>query len=465
MFSAIIDCRYTDYLAEMISRARRATGDPALLAASLANFWANQGQVDRATGELLRLMEVDPRQAESVKRQILNFPDDEKSQERIIEILKEVRSNGTIRRQVTEMLAAIYFRSRQWEEAYEQMQAADLLVENRGVNLLPFAETLCSEDQPALAQRVLSDLARINPNLANSPQVRLVQAKAWEALKHYEAADSVYSLLTESSALPTAEAQEALIRQAQLRLVLMQQPDAARTLLENSLKRNPRLPIRGEALLLIGDALIRQKKLNEARDRYLEASQTSGQRIADLRSRALVNAARVDCYQGLSQQAEERLHEAASSNPEGTLTNDALDLLELLRAGKSDSTALAELFQAELEIRRGDATAAEAMYLAVARKTKAAELAQRALLKAADLQIQSTRFESALLLLEELISRFPSSLDAPETLLKTGEIYETFLKNPGKAMTVYEKILLSYPHSLQTEEARRRLRRVESTNL
>ena len=465
LFSAMIETRYPDGLEDMAKRARKITGDPSLLASSLAGYWANRGQLDRAVEEWLRLMEVQPRQAENVKRMILGLPEDEVTSGQIEASLKAALPRKAIQLQVIELLGSLYFRNRQWEDAYEQVRLANQLGEGNGVALLLFVENLNAEGEYLLAIRILEDLDQSHPELTNQPRALLARARALEANQVYDQADSVYTLLTSDRYLRTMQGNEALILQAKLRLNVLKQPGAARRILEDGLKRHPQLRGRDEAALLIGDTYLAERNLTSARQAYLEVSQAHHGRSPEIQSRALINAAQVDIYLGEVDQAVERLKTASQSSPEGALTNDALDLLEMLRNGQADSVALRIFAQAELERKLGQTAAAESLFIQVAAHVQVGDLAERALCKLADLRRAAGRIDEALETLDEFMNRFTTSLRAPEVLLTKGEIREVQLDDPEGAAAIYEKILIDYPESLQVEEARRRIRKLESPGI
>jgi len=462
LFSAMIECRFPDGLEEMTRRARKVTGDPTLLAASLASYWAEHGQVDHAVNELLLLLELQPLQADNIQRQILAFSDNEASRQQVEASLKAARSRSALRLQVAEILGAFYFRNREWEKAYEEVRTADQLGGGSGEAMLNFAETLSSESQSSLAIRVLDDMSRTHPDMAASPRVLLARGKALESSQLYIPADSVYDLLTSRPLLRTAQEQEALLLQAKLKLNRLREPAAARELLMAGMQRNPRLRSRGEITLLIGDSYLTQRNLDQARETYMQAAPAQTGSSPDIRSKALVNAAQVDLYQGQFSQASQRLDEASRSNPEGALTNDALDMLELLRSACQDSTGLASFCRAELEMRLGQRENAEAMYAAIAAETRSGELAQRALWKLAISCRSTGRPQEAINRLEELLKRFPQSLRACEFLFEIGQIRELDLADRKGAVEIYEKILVDYPNSLPAQEARRRIRNLEN---
>ncbi len=462
LFNAMIDIRYPEGLEEMAKKARKATGDPSLLVTSLAGFYTSQGRVDAAIREWLLLMELQPRQAENIKQRILGLPEDENSREQIESSLKAGLSKPAIKLNVVELLGAFYFRSRQWEDAYEQVMLADQIGGNSGLAMLTFAENLITEGEDKLALHVLGDLRKSHEALSNAVRGLLAQAKALESTGSFVEADSVFSRLTTSSNLRTSQGQEALILQAKMRLNQLKEPGKARKLLENALRQQPRMRNSGEAALLIGDTYLAQRKLADASRIYNEAATGRYGRQPLLQSRALVNAALVDFYSGDYERAADRFNEASQKSPNGTLTNNALDMLELLRFGKPDSTLLAVYANAELYLRIGNESKAESLFTEAAENGRENDLTERARLKLAQIMMKSDRVEEAVQILLATIELDPESLRAPSILLKLGQIHQNDINDPVGAVKYYERILIDYPESLQVNEARKRLREMES---
>jgi tetratricopeptide (TPR) repeat protein len=390
------------------------------------------------------------------------MPEDSQTKDLVESTLKAAAKRDAIHRYVVQILAQFYFRNRQWDKAYEQIREVDKLGGGSGESMLGFAETLLLESQPSLTLQVLNDINISHPDLSRSPRNLLARAKALTALGTYPQADSVYNLLTSNKVLRSAQEQEALLLQAQLKLDRLHQPQAARELLANSMKNNARLRSQGQINLLIGDTYLIERNLEQARTTYLEAAQGNYPGEGDVRAKALVNAAQVDLCLGQVSQALERLGQASTVNPQGMMTNDALDLMRLLTAGQSDSSNIIILARANLELKLNQPARAESLYTAAAQQAKVADLAEEALVNLAHLYRSTQRAALAVTTLNETLTRFPKSLRAPELIFELGQIRERDLGDAPGAIKEYERILLDYPNSLPTQEARRRIRELET---
>jgi len=460
LFSAMIDIRYPEGLEEMVARARKVTHEPTLLAASLANYLVQRGEIEAAIKEWLNLLELQPRQSEFIKRSILGLPDDEMTQKQVEAALKKFKNREGMRLQVTEILGEFYFRNRNWEKAYEQVREADQMQDGSGVALIGFAENLLSENENKLAADVLADLEKWHPQAAQSTRALLVNARNLEALAQYEEADSVYSILTSVPLLRSPHGQIALIHQAKMQLGLGK-PVEARNLLENALKTVPRMQDPGQVILLIGDTYLAQRNLKMAKETYQEATEGRYGRQADFVASALINVGLIDYYEGEFDKAMERLKEASTKSPNSLLTNNALDLLEMIRTNRSDSLTLEMFAQADLEERAGVDSIAKSMYRNVSLTASSPDLIERAILKNAELELSSGRIDSAIAQLSGFVERFPKSVRATETLMQIGDLYRDKLGDANKATEYYEKILIDYPDALEANQARQKLREME----
>jgi tetratricopeptide (TPR) repeat protein len=290
----------------------------------------------------------------------------------------------------------------------------------------------------------------------------LARAKALTALGTYTQADSVYSLLTSNKVLRSAQEQDALLLQARLKLDHLHQTQATRELLANSMKNNARIRGQGQINLLIGDTYLIERNLEQARTTYLDAAQGNYPGENDVRAKALVNAAQVDLCLGQVSQALDRLTQASTVNPQGMMTNDALDLMRLLTAGQSDSSNVTTLARANLEFKLNQPVRAESLYVAAAKGAKVPDLAEETLVNLARLYRSTLRATLAVTTLNEALTRFPKSLRAPELIFELGQIRERDLGDAPGAIKEYERILLDYPNSLPVQEARRRIRELET---
>ena len=74
--------------------------------------------------------------------------------------------------------------------------------------------------------------------------------------------------------------------------------------------------------------------------------------------------------------------------------------------------------------------------------------------------IKKRQFEKAIEQLNKITEEFKDGILVDNSLFMMAELYEKELKNPTKAMELYEKILFDHTGSTFTVEARKRFRKL-----
>jgi tetratricopeptide (TPR) repeat protein len=82
----------------------------------------------------------------------------------------------------------------------------------------------------------------------------------------------------------------------------------------------------------------------------------------------------------------------------------------------------------------------------------------------AKIYIKQKDFVTADSLLQKIVQMYPMDILADNALLMRGELQEKAFNNTEKAMELYQQLLVEYPGSLQTTEARRRFRMLRGDN-
>jgi len=82
----------------------------------------------------------------------------------------------------------------------------------------------------------------------------------------------------------------------------------------------------------------------------------------------------------------------------------------------------------------------------------------------AKIYIKQGDFKQADTLLQKVVEMYPYEILADNALFKRGDLYENVFENSEKAMALYQQLLIDYPGSLLTTEARRRFRALRGDN-
>ena len=141
------------------------------------------------------------------------------------------------------------------------------------------------------------------------------------------------------------------------------------------------------------------------------------------------------------------------------VANDAMELSLLISDNMEDDSTYTtlELFaDADLQLYRGMLDSAWDRFDAVSRSMLSHPLFDEVLLRKAQIRMKQGRYPEADSLLQQLVSFYPEEITADDALMLRAELNEQQLNDIDKARECYEKILMDYPTSLYTDQARKR---------
>ena len=105
---------------------------------------------------------------------------------------------------------------------------------------------------------------------------------------------------------------------------------------------------------------------------------------------------------------------------------------------------------------------AHARFDAVSRSSLSHPILDEVLLRKAQIRIRQGRHVEADNLLQRLVDFYPDEITADDALMLRAEINENQLKNIDAAIECYEKLLIEYPTSLYTDQARKRYNQLKN---
>jgi tetratricopeptide (TPR) repeat protein len=182
------------------------------------------------------------------------------------------------------------------------------------------------------------------------------------------------------------------------------------------------------------------------------------------RDEALYHLAELEYYRCALDSARERFGRLAV-NPNADIANDALEMIALLEyqdtpAGK---TALCALANADLQTRQSSTDAAVQAYTAlagtIAPNAKEATIGEQALLRAGKLERKRKRWDAAVKLLTDLLTKYPEGTEGDDATLAIADCYAAQGKKE-EAIQTYSMLLVKYPRSTLVQEARAKIRKL-----
>ncbi|MDZ7260719.1 MAG: tetratricopeptide repeat protein [candidate division KSB1 bacterium] len=467
-----------DEAVKVYQKGREKVNNPDVFTLELANLYTIRMDYRNAVLEYLKYLKQNPDQLAFVEARIASFTDDPEVADQVARIIWENVQPGKQGLPLRKLLAGLFLRTGDYNSALEEYKIIDDLLtvkikkETEGQELFTFAQNALREKAYFHAEQAFSLIISKYPNSPYITQARYGLARCYQLQGlHYQALQAYSDLLNSSPRTP--QAQDALFQIGEIKLNQLLDPEGARIAFTSLLEKYPASDKQYEAMFGIGDCLVAQGQLAEARAWYqrplTEVPQDMRRRISsqEVAPKALYELARLDFVEEKFDSALEKLSQIYKGSPETGLTlnqalvNDALELTLLIEENRTNDKTLNLYAQAILLERQHRYEQALDKLKALSEKNSQAPIVDEALLKMGQLQYQLKHFQTAIATYRKLISEYPKSLYVDLAQKRIAEVYEQGLGDLKQAQQEYELFLVNYPQSLLVEEVRKKVRMLE----
>jgi len=458
-------------------RGRKEIGDPFLFANELAYLYSFAMDYENSVREYLLLLRQNELQYDYVQSRLTTIVlRDEGLRAAMKVVEEELRLRQTI--PLLRMYQWLLLEESRYADAFAVAKNIELLLNSSGIEIFQFAERIFREQQFAIAAQAYQLALASNLPLQHQPQARFGYARCLEELSarsdtniSQRQSTSVTLLETQPTFSGAIElytqlakeypfsgiAANALYRIGMIRYKQLFDLDGAMQIFDSVLTVSPAGPMIPVVLSTIGDIAIAQGKLDEASKKFA-LIQRSPYANAEQQTLAQFRLAEVQFFKGNFDSAVALL-KPLTENLKADETNDALLLQYLISEHQLQYlNVLKQYAHAELLARQLKMSEAVAEFSAIVDTYPEAPLADDAILKMAEYQIQLRRYNEALTSYHKLLDDFPLSTEKDKTYFKIGELFQLYLNDKQNAMKAYQVILEKYPFSLFVEEARKRIR-------
>ena len=238
---------------------------------------------------------------------------------------------------------------------------------------------------------------------------------------------------------------------------------AAVNMLDDALEI-PRLKpqTRDEVKLELADLLLFGGQTWDASLLYMQVEKANKNDV--LGAMAKLRNAKLSYYNHDFEWAKSQL-EVLRASTSKLVANDAMELSLLISDNMEDDstyTTLETFADADLLLYRGMLDSAWSTFDAVSRSSLSHPLLDEVLLRKAQIRIRQGRHVEADNLLQRLVDFYPDEITADDALMLRAEINEKQLQNIDAAIECYEKLLIEYPTSLYTDQARKRYNQLKN---
>jgi len=460
----LISLRQGDRGLNILRRGRRECGDPHLFAREIAQYSEARMDWDTAVREYLLDVEAEPDRLNYIIGAIGDIaasPGGDSIAVAIISQKLKERLEPTYARSVRKLLASLAFRARRYGEALEQYQELDRLGDP-GQELLIFAQLLFSEGEFRLAWQAYNLIITRNPFGVSAAGAWMGKGDCADRLGEIDSARAAYSSALDAKPTPDA-AFEAYRHLGELEFD-HGDPARARSFYDSALKLGGKAGLPPERLDPVRvSAALGLAKQGDSDRAEAELKKVIGDKPTrtPAAARARMELAWSAFRRGDLTNAQNYATALTTSDPASEFANEALELVALLSDLKGSPEALQAIGRAERERFYGRPDAAAGILDSLT--ADEGRIGEEALWRLFQLKRETGKSAEALIALESIISLKNAALRIDLALLTAGELCETELKKPAQAAEFYERLLVDYPDSPLADQARKRLKAIESS--
>ena len=433
----------------------------------IANIYKQLGEYDKATRYYLNLYAENASNLSTVKLEILNMvgPD---SQDKIEETLLKASDKNPNDLGLRTILYEFYVLAENFFEAFVQVKSIDRLFNEDGERVYAFAETMRNNKRYSLSNKALDYLIdrkedsrffyqahmakAINGELKAFDQLPVDMLSIRQAVQDYE------TLLIEFDRNPSYF--EAIFRQANLQVFYLFELETALKNLNNLVSQLPVSEEWARTNLLLGDIHLMQEAYTKSRNAYTEVSEAFDEGNPQIRALAKYKLAQLSYYKG-EFNLSEALLSAIKDNTSNDISNDAirLNLTILDNTGLDTTTTALEIF-ASAQLLSYQRKYQESLELldSLAFEYPNHSLSDEIMWEKVNIFLKQNNIELALQFIDRILESFIYDIYGDDALYTKARIHDYTLNDPENAMKYYLELLTTFPGSLFSVEARKRIR-------
>jgi tetratricopeptide (TPR) repeat protein len=459
-----------DHALETYMRGRRMLGSAHSFHLDIAPLYERMGRYNAMMEEYINYLDKNQREMDQVRGilqdAITNDPGFDRN-DALREVLldrTQSKPNNTL---YSEMLLWLSLQQKDFRIAFMQARALDRRMQMEGELVLEVANTAASNRNYAIAGQAFQYVMGLGENAPYylDAITGYLDVRFREITSSYDyTADDLHKVETDYKiALDELGVNAQTIRLvrnlANLQAFYLGNTDEAVELLQATLNtQGISNRIRGECRVELADILVLTGQVWDANLLYSQVDKTF--RDDPLAHEAKFKNARLSFYIGEFDWAKAQL-DVLKAGTSRLIANDAMKLSLRIQDNvgfDGDTRPLQMYARAEKLIFMNRFDEALMVLDSVTRLFPTHQIHDDVLFAKAEIFLRTGQYQQADSLLERVVEVFPQGLLADEALFKRAEIQERIFDDKQKAMTLYQKLMMSYPGSLNTITARNRFR-------
>lgn len=465
---------------EYLRRGRAALGAPQMYVFEIARASAMNMDFDTAMDEYLNYLVQAPSTLYQIQQQVAQFSELPEALESAVRMTQRKADAYPKDLTLRTLLSWLYMERKDYFGALAVYREMDELKNGGGMEVLRFAQRALNEGAYKPAAEAFSELIDKYPKApyisdAEFQYARCVEEMgadpelpgaldpgsggtkypSTETVASYDGAIRLYEKITEKYPQHPVSS-DALYRIAWIKFHRFRDNDGALAILEPIAVSRSRQLGKKDAMLLAGDVLIAQGRLEPGLTQYNAVLSEPGLDPRD-RDLAVFRAAEALYFQG-SFDSSVSLLQPLTENSDRDIANDALTLITFVqRYRKPGDVPLQRFATAEYYVRQHRSSEAAALFEDIITSFSTSDLRDHAMLRAAELYEELQQPKNAEAKYLSLIDGIEDSILRDKAMFRLGVLYEETLRDPEHATDMYQKLLAAYPWSRYGNEARSRI--------
>lgn len=473
--SALVEHHLYEEAINIYKQARKTFHDSNIYIFEMANIYALRSDFKPFTLEYLKYLNRNPGQVSFIESRFASIAKTPEISDEIAKTLKsEIKSHVAISREIYQILGGLYTRQKKYKEAFSFYLKLENENEKRtnkkekarvkGRALFNFGNTALKDGAFEYAQNAFQMLVKKYPKSPYALRAEFGLAMLYEGQKMYPQAIQAYNDFAKAHQ-KTTEALRAKMRIGDIYFNNLFQVEQAKETYQKIVRDYPNTSLKTDALFRLAECGLAEDDLKSAKANLQKILRESKTVKNENRQKAELMLAKIAFYQAQPTTALQQLQKLIEADKKSKTPdlneNDALELSMLIQENLSDSTGLAVLARARLlNIQRRYEESKKVINDYLQENNRTLLQGELYLLLGDDLR-HLGEYNQAIEKMNQVYAN-EEGLYRDLALLKAGEIYQEDLKDLKKAQQSYENLLKDFPTSIYLEEARKRIRNMDS---
>lgn len=463
-----------DYAVKVYERGRELMKAPLEFAYELALAYKRLGNYENMIGAYLDYLLIQPTKGQTIKNEFQKIIGIEKYKDALESQLYQRIQDKPNELAYPEMLVWLFIQQKDYESAFVQVKALDKRLGEDGKRVFELAQTATLENQfnaAIQAYEYVIEKGAMTPLYERSKMSLIgAQMKRLQYDKDYTQTDltdleaDYLSILDEFGRNPSSV--RTMRNLGHLYAFYLHDIDKAIDIMEEIVAMPAAdRQLKAKSKLDLGDFYIINGDIWESTLYYSQVDKEFKEDI--LGEEARFRNAKLSYYTGDFEWAQSQLSILKASTSE-LISNDALDLSVFIldNMGLDTSAAAMDMFaKADLLIFQNRTSDAEAMMTNLETTFPGHALADDILYRRGQISYKQREYEKAAEFWEKVLADFSTDILADNALFHLADLYETYLNQPSKAQQYYQTIMVDFPGSLYTVEARKRFRKLRGDSI